>query len=77
MAITTALAGIGPEETQVTLVADPLATENRHEIRAFGDFGQLEISISSHPLPDNPKTSTMAALNLVRCIQNRVRSLVI
>jgi len=77
VAITTALAGIGPEETQVTLVADPLATENRHEIRAFGAFGQLEISISSNPLPGNPKTSTMAALNLVRCIQNRVRSLVI
>ena len=77
VAITTALAGIGPEDTLVTLIADPMATENRHEITAVGDFGRLDVSISSRPLPDNPKTSTMAALNLVRCIKNRVTPLVV
>jgi len=77
VAITTALAGVGPEDTRITLIVDPLATQNRHEITAIGDFGRLDVSISSRPLPDNPKTSTMAALNLVRCIRSRVTPLVV
>jgi aspartate dehydrogenase len=77
VAITTALAEIGPEDTQVTLVADPTVTENRHEITVVGDLGRLNVSISSRPLPGNPKTSTMAALNLVRCIKNRVTPLIV
>lgn len=77
VAMTTALAGIGPEETKITLVADPTATTNRHEIRAHGPFGNLDVSIANNPLPDNPKTSAMAALNLVRAIQNRVSTVII
>jgi aspartate dehydrogenase len=77
VAITTALAEIGPEDTQVTLIADPTVTENRHEITVVGDLGRLNVSISSRPLPGNPKTSTMAALNLVRCIKNRVTPLIV
>lgn len=77
VAMTTALAGIGPDATGVTLVADPAATTNRHEVTAHGPFGRLELSISNSPLPDNPKTSAMAALNLVRAIQNRNAAIVI
>lgn len=72
VAMTTALAGIGPEATTITLVADPHASTNRHEISARGAFGRLDVSIANSPLPANPKTSAMAALNLVRAIQNRV-----
>ncbi|MBC8364351.1 MAG: aspartate dehydrogenase [Actinobacteria bacterium] len=75
--VTTALAGVGLEATQVRLVADPMATGNRHEITAIGGFGRLEFTISGHPLPDNPKSSTMAALNLVRGIRNRSSPLVL
>ena len=77
VALTTALAGIGPERTRVTLVADPGATLNRHEITASGDFGQLEVRIANNPLPGNPKTSAMTALSLVRLIENRAAALVI
>ena len=77
VAMTTALAGIGPERTKVTLVADPAATGNRHEISATGDFGRLAVTIDNQPLPDNPKTSAMAALNLARCLRNRVEPFVI
>lgn len=77
VAMTTALAGIGSQQTQITLIADPEATTNRHEIRARGAFGQLSVSISNNPLPANPKTSAMAALNLVRAIENRVAAIVI
>lgn len=77
VAMTTALAGLGPTATTITLVADPAATTNRHEIAAYGAFGRLNVSIANSPLPDNPKTSAMAALNLVRSIQNRVNPIVI
>ncbi len=77
VAMTTALAGIGPERTRITLVADPDATTNRHEITASGAFGRLDVAIANNPLPDNPKSSAMAALNLARAIQNRVSPIAI
>ncbi len=77
VAMTTALAGIGPERTRITLIADPNATTNRHEISAHGPFGSLDVAIANNPLPDNPKTSAMAALNLVRAIENRTAAIAI
>ena len=75
VAMTSALAGIGPERTMVSLVADPTASTNRHEISATGAFGDLDVAIANNPLPDNPKSSAMAALNLARAIQNRVATI--
>ena len=77
VAMTTALAGIGPTKTTVTLVADPTATTNRHEIHAQGAFGELNVVVANNPLPSNPKTSAMAALSLVRAIHHRVDTLII
>ena len=77
VAMTTALAGIGPERTMIALVADPGSSTNRHEITASGAFGSLDVRIANNPLPDNPKTSAMAALNLARAIQTRVTPVVI
>jgi len=77
VAMTTALAGIGPQATTITLIADPTAATNRHHIVAHGAFGELDVSIANKPLPDNPKTSAMAALNLVRAIENRVATIII
>lgn len=75
VAMTTALAGLGPERTRVVLVADPGATTNRHELRASGAFGELDVRIDNAALPDNPKSSAMAALGLARAILNRASPL--
>lgn len=77
VAMITALAGVGALSTQVTLIADPGAQVNRHEIRAAGAFGDLSVTLANAPLADNPKSSAMTALNLVRLIENRVAPLVI
>ena len=77
VAMTTALAGVGPERTTIKLVADPATTTNRHEIAAHGAFGTLEVAIANNPLPANPKTSAMAALSLVRTIENQIAPIVI
>ncbi|WP_438752280.1 aspartate dehydrogenase [Pararhizobium sp. O133] len=77
VAVITSLAGLGLDRTRITLVADPLATLNAHEIRAEGDFGTLEIRLQNRPLASNPKSSEMTALNIVRLIENRSAGLVL
>lgn len=77
VAMTSALAGIGPDATTISLVADPSATTNRHELSAHGAFGQLDVTLANSPLPQNPKSSAMAALSLVRALENRVTAIAI
>lgn len=59
-----ALAGVGFEQTQVQLVADPGVTQNCHELEVHGAFGEFRIQLANAPLPENPKTSWLAALSL-------------
>lgn len=77
VALITALAGLGLERTMISLIADPGAVVNRHEIAASGAFGALKLEIASNPLPENPKSSSMTALSLVRLIENRDSELVL
>ena len=72
-----ALAGIGMERTRVQLIADPAVTRNTHTVLARGEFGVLEVTVSANPLPSNPKTSALAALSIVRAIDNCVSPTVI
>jgi aspartate dehydrogenase len=75
VAVISALAGIGLERTRVELIADPGITANCHRLSARGAFGRLNITIENRPLADNPKSSEMAALSLVRTINNCVSPL--
>jgi aspartate dehydrogenase len=67
------LAGIGPRETQVRIIADPNATENIHEVRAEGAFGRLETITANLPSPRNPKSSYLASLSA--CAELRAAAL--
>ena len=55
--------GIGPEETQVVIIADPEATLNVHEVVAEGAFGRLKTITENMPSPRNPKSSYLASLS--------------
>lgn len=59
------LAGIGPEQTTVRIIADPNATENSHEIQAEGAFGRLSTTTVNLPSPRNAKSSYLASLSAV------------
>ena len=57
------LAGIGPRETRVRVIADPRTTENSHEVVAEGAFGRLQTLTVNMPSPRNIKSSYLASLS--------------
>ena len=63
------LAGIGPERTQVRIIADPDARGNNHEILARGSSGTLRFSMENVPHPDNPMTSYLALLSAIETLR--------
>ncbi|MEC8572671.1 MAG: aspartate dehydrogenase [Pseudomonadota bacterium] len=69
VAAAVALAGIGLDNTQVELLADPSVSRNIHEIEAEGDFGSFRFSIEGNPLPSNPRTSSLAAMSVIASIK--------
>jgi aspartate dehydrogenase len=75
VAAISALAGVGFDRVKVELVADPLLSQNCHQISAKGDFGALTVTIENRPLAENPKSSELAALSLVRLIESRSQPL--
>ena len=77
VAATAALAGVGFEQTRVMLVADPAVTQNVHRLEAAGAFGAMTLEIHANPSPDNPKTSHMAALSIMRVLENEASAIVI
>lgn len=67
-----ALSGVGFDATQVELVADPTVQKNVHEVKVKGAFGELGIWLANNPLPDNVKTSWLAALSIEEAVSKQV-----
>ncbi|MDR0278763.1 MAG: aspartate dehydrogenase [Paucimonas sp.] len=67
-----ALSGVGFEATRVELVADPTVAKNIHEVKVKGAFGELGIWLANNPLPDNVKTSWLAALSIEEAVSKQV-----
>jgi len=69
VAAAVALAGTGFEATRVKLIADPDITDNIHEVHATGTFGEFSFRIAGKALPDNPRSSALAAMSVVAAIE--------
>ena len=77
VAATVGLAGLGLDRTTVVLTADPDAPGNEHGIDVEGAFGKASFRIAGRTLPDNPKTSMLAALSVAHAILQRGQRFVI
>lgn len=70
VAATIALAGLGFDKTEARLIADPTITTNQHQIEASGAFGTLSFTIDGHALPDNPRSSALTAMSVVKALND-------
>lgn len=65
------LAGIGPDQTRVRILAVPGLPRNCHDIDIEGEFGKLHVHIENIP-SENPKTGKLTALSIIRAVQDVV-----
>ena len=65
------LAGLGPDRTQVKMVAVPGLERNCHDIEVVGEFGCLRVHIENIP-SENPRTGRLTALSIIRSVQDAV-----
>ncbi|WP_221563062.1 aspartate dehydrogenase [Alkalihalobacillus sp. TS-13] len=77
VSIVLSLAGLGGQETEVQIIADPKVEKNIHLIEAMGAFGRVEVMVENDPMPDNPKTSYLAALSVLATLKNRKETILL
>ena len=69
VAATLSMAGLGPQNTVVRIVASPGATGNIHEIEVESDAGKIFARTENVIHPDNPKTSYLAVLSALATLK--------
>lgn len=69
IAAAVALAGLGLDRTELTIVADPTITTHIVEIEAEGTFGRFDFVENVAPTPDNPKTGRLVAMAVIKTIR--------
>ncbi len=77
VAASVALAGLGFEKTRARLIADPDISRNIHQVTACGDFGEFTFTIAGKGLADNPKSSALTAMSVLRALDNRTAPIVL
>lgn len=68
VAAAVALSGPGFDTTRVKLIADPGISANIHEVHASGAFGRFSFRIEGRALPDNPRSSALAAMSALAAV---------
>ena len=65
-----ALAGAGPERTEVEIWADPAVTRNTHTITVSSDVADFTMTIENVP-SENPRTGRITALSVISLLRKR------
>ena len=77
VAASLALAGVGPDRTELEIWADPLVTRNTHTIVVEADSVRFEMTIENLPTEENARTGRLVALSVVATLRRLVSPLVI
>lgn len=70
-----ALAGIGPDRTEVEIWADPGVTRNTHTIEVDADSTRFTMTIEGVPSEANPRTGKLTPLSVLAALQGLVAPL--
>jgi aspartate dehydrogenase len=70
-----ALAGIGPERTEVAIWADPTISRNVHVVRLEAAAARIEMRIENVPSEANPRTGRLTPLSVLACLRGLVGTL--
>lgn len=68
VAVALALAGIGPDRTQLEIWADPRLDRNTHRIEVVSDSATFSMEIANIP-SENPRTGRITALSVLACLR--------
>ena len=71
-----ALAGIGPELTQIEMWIDPTVTRNTHRVEVSSDAADFTLTIENVP-SENPRTGRITALSVLRLLRKRAGTLAV
>jgi aspartate dehydrogenase len=77
VSVALALAGIGPDRTEVELWADPTVGRNTHTITVKSNSSDLTVMIENKPSAENPRTGTITALSVIAALRRQTAPLVI
>ena len=64
------LAGIGPERTEVRVIADPDVDRNIHKISVNSDSARFECTIEIVPNKENPRSGELTPRSIVACLRD-------
>jgi aspartate dehydrogenase len=70
VAASLALAGIGPDKTQLQIWADPTKVRNTHTIKVDADSVRFEMTIENVPTPEKPGTGKVTALSVIAALRS-------
>lgn len=72
LAAAVALAGVGFEQTRVTLVADPTTELNTGRVEAVSPIATMTLTMAGSPFASNPKTSQITGMSVLAALENSV-----
>jgi len=72
-----ALAGVGPDATQVEIWADPGVTRNIQTVTVTSACADFTMSIENVPSDDNPRTGKITAHSVIAALQRLTSPLVV
>lgn len=74
VAVALALAGVGPDKTEVEVWIDPGVTRNTHLIEVESDSARFSMKMENIPT-ENPRTGRITALSVISLLRKRTSTL--